>query len=378
MCYNIFKGLVSVVKKILYIFILCILVCMISIQVKATDIYDITSWKHLTTADIDEAIRVCNDEGDPKYVNYIYFNILGDANITSVQFDSYDSAQHYVEVANHFLNALKKDTNIVAASGFHIEDETWLRIENNIDIASKVEKQSSGNTGGSTTGGGGNSKNKKKAWNEYTLDDYRGNGEKGLAEMWEIIKNVPIANLTTQEKDYYVQCLNAIDENKQKVDSNFSAEVSDEIPKLYDQISETYGEELEGTDAEKIINGDKPIYNNPLINYNPNETAENVTPDSIIADADIFMADGQSSDVATINQNNANIAFNSIYNILLAIGITVTVIWGLIIAIKLMMSSVEEKAEYKKMLWPYLVGCIVIFGSFAIWKIVIVAMNNVL
>ena len=378
MCYNIFKGLVSVVKKILYIFILCILVCMISIQVKATDIYDITSWKHLTTADIDEAIRVCNDEGDPKYVNYIYFNILGDANITSVQFDSYDSAQHYVEVANHFLNALKKDTNIVAASGFHIEDETWLRIENNIDIASKVEKQSSGNTGGSTTGGGGNSSSNEKAWNEYTLDDYRGNGEKGLAEMWEIIKNVPIANLTTQEKDYYVQCLNAIDENKQKVDSNFSAEVSDEIPKLYDQISETYGEELEGTDAEKIINGDKPIYNNPLINYNPNETAENVTPDSIIADADTFMADGQSSDVATINQNNANIAFNSIYNILLAIGITVTVIWGLIIAIKLMMSSVEEKAEYKKMLWPYLVGCIVIFGSFAIWKIVIVAMNNVL
>ena len=378
MCYNIFKGLVSVVKKILYIFILCILVCMISIQVKATDIYDITSWKHLTTADIDKAIRVCNDEGDPKYVNYIYFNILGDANITSVQFDSYDSAQHYVEVANHFLNALKKDTNIVAASGFHIEDETWLRIENNIDIASKVEKQSSGNTGGSTTGGGGNSSSNEKAWNEYTLDDYRGNGEKGLAEMWEIIKNVPIANLTTQEKDYYVQCLNAIDENKQKVDSNFSAEVSDEIPKLYDQISETYGEELEGTDAEKIINGDKPIYNNPLINYNPNETAENVTPDSIIADADIFMADGQSSDVATINQNNANIAFNSIYNILLAIGITVTVIWGLIIAIKLMMSSVEEKAEYKKMLWPYLVGCIVIFGSFAIWKIVIVAMNNVL
>ena len=377
MCYNIFKGLVSVVKKILYIFILCILVCMISIQVKATDIYDITSWKHLTTADIDEAIRVCNDEGDPKYVNYIYYNILGDANITSVQFDSYDSAQHYVEVANHFLNALKKDTNIVAASGFHIEDETWLRIENNIDIASKVEKQSSGNTGGSTTGGGGNSSSNEKAWNEYTLDDYRGNGEKGLAEMWEIIKNVPIANLTTQEKDYYVQCLNAIDENKQKVDSNFSAEVSDEIPKLYDQISETYGEELEGTDAEKIINGDKPIYNNPLINYNPNETAENVTPDSIIADADIFMADGQSSDVATINQNNANIAFNSIYNILLAIGITVTVIWGLIIAIKLMMSSVEEKAEYKKMLWPYLVGCIVIFGSFAIWKIVIVAMNNV-
>ena len=345
----------SVVKKILYIFILCILVCMISIQVKATDIYDITSWKHLTTADIDEAIRVCNDEGDPKYVNYIYFNILGDANITSVQFDSYDSAQHYVEVANHFLNALKKDTNIVAASGFHIEDETWLRIENNIDIASKVEKQSSGNTGGSTTGGGGNSSSNEKAWNEYTLDDYRGNGEKGLAEMWEIIKNVPIANLTTQEKDYYVQCLNAIDENKQKVDSNFSAEVSDEIPKLYDQISETYGEELEGTDAEKIINGDKPIYNNPLINYNPNETAENVTPDSIIADADTFMADGQSSDVATINQNNANIAFNSIYNILLAIGITVTV-----------------------MLWPYLVGCIVIFGSFAIWKIVIVAMNNVL
>ena len=63
---------------------------------------------------------------------------------------------------------------------------------------------------------------------------------------------------------------------------------------------------------------------------------------------------------------------------MLAIGITVTVIWGLVIAIKLMMSSVEEKAEYKKLLWPYLIGCIVIFGSFIIWKIVIIIMSGVM
>ena len=218
----------------------------------------------------------------------------------------------------------------------------------------------------------------EKAWNDYTIEDYRGNGEKGLPEMWEIIKNVPVANLTKEEKVYYIQCLDAINQNKQNVDYNFSAEVSSEIDNLYDKVWDTYKEELEGTAAEKIIVGDKPIYENPLINYSGTVAAQNVTPDDIISDADTFLQDGQNSDIATINQDNADTALKSIYNILLAIGITVTVVWGLIIAIKLMMSSVEEKAEYKKMLWPYLIGCIVIFGSFAIWKIVIVVMNNVL
>ena len=36
-----------------------------------------------------------------------------------------------------------------------------------------------------------------------------------------------------------------------------------------------------------------------------------------------------------------------------------------------MISSAEEKAEVKKMLIPYIVGCIVVFGGFGIWKLVV-------
>ena len=373
------------VKKFRYIVIIFILIVMTTLSVKA-DIYDITSWKDLTTADIDEAARVANEDGNAQQMNYIYSNILGASDITAAQFDSYESAQHYVEVASYFLNLIENDDSLRSSmtnpSGGSVnsDNEEWIKIENNIQIASQVkENPSSGNNGGGNNGGSNNgSSSDEKAWNDYTLEDYRGNGEKGLPEMWEIIKNVPIANLTAEEKVYYVQCLDAIDENKGSVDYNFSAEVSSEIQNLYDQVWDSYEDELKGTEAETIIK-DGPIYYNPLFNQGLEYgEAETVTPDTIIGDADSFMDTGSTSDVATINQDNADVVFDSIYNILLAIGIAVTVIWGLVIAIKLMMSSVEEKAEYKKLLAPYLVGCVVIFGSFIIWKIVIVIMNNVL
>ena len=36
-----------------------------------------------------------------------------------------------------------------------------------------------------------------------------------------------------------------------------------------------------------------------------------------------------------------------------------------------MLGSVEEKADIKGLLIPYIVGCIIIFGAFAIWKLVV-------
>ena len=41
-----------------------------------------------------------------------------------------------------------------------------------------------------------------------------------------------------------------------------------------------------------------------------------------------------------------------------------------------MAGSVEQKAKVKDSLVPYIVGCIVIFGAFGIWKLVIQILNN--
>ena len=67
---------------------------------------------------------------------------------------------------------------------------------------------------------------------------------------------------------------------------------------------------------------------------------------------------------------------NMLYNALLIIGIIIAVIVGTILGIKFMIGSVEEKADIKKLLIPYIVGCIVVFGAFGIWKLVVTILAN--
>ena len=49
----------------------------------------------------------------------------------------------------------------------------------------------------------------------------------------------------------------------------------------------------------------------------------------------------------------------------------ISVIIGLVLAIKFILAGIEEKAEVKKMLGVYVISCVVIFGSFGIWKLVL-------
>lgn len=60
-----------------------------------------------------------------------------------------------------------------------------------------------------------------------------------------------------------------------------------------------------------------------------------------------------------------------IYNILLIIGMAVAVVIASILGIKFMIGSMEEKAQIKESLIPFIIGCIVVFGAFGIWKIFI-------
>lgn len=42
-----------------------------------------------------------------------------------------------------------------------------------------------------------------------------------------------------------------------------------------------------------------------------------------------------------------------------------------------MVGSVEQKAKVKDSLLPYIIGCIVIFGAFGIWKLVLTILENI-
>ena len=67
---------------------------------------------------------------------------------------------------------------------------------------------------------------------------------------------------------------------------------------------------------------------------------------------------------------------SDIFNALLGIGIVFTVLIGGVLGVKLMISSAEDKAKIKEAMIPYVIGCVVIYGAFGIWKIVIVILNN--
>lgn len=68
------------------------------------------------------------------------------------------------------------------------------------------------------------------------------------------------------------------------------------------------------------------------------------------------------------NEGDIKTIISEIYNILFPLGIVITVAVGGVLGIKFMMASAEDKAKVKESMLPYVVGCAVIFGTFAIWK----------
>ena len=60
----------------------------------------------------------------------------------------------------------------------------------------------------------------------------------------------------------------------------------------------------------------------------------------------------------------------TIVTIMQTVGIVVAVVVLLILGVKYMIGSAEEKAEYKKTMIPYLVGAILIFASTTIVNVV--------
>ena len=103
--------------------------------------------------------------------------------------------------------------------------------------------------------------------------------------------------------------------------------------------------------------------------------ADDVTVEDIKGGVSNFMQAGQGQN-NPLNQEGLQNVSDLVYNVLLAVGIIAAVIVGLIIGIKYMMGSVAQKAETKELLAPYIVGCVIIFGAFAIWKIVVNLLNQ--
>ena len=73
----------------------------------------------------------------------------------------------------------------------------------------------------------------------------------------------------------------------------------------------------------------------------------------------------------TINSTELNRPSSEVYNILTSLGMIIAVVVGIDLGIKYMIAGADEKAEVKETLLPYIIGCVVTFGAFGIWRILI-------
>ena len=72
---------------------------------------------------------------------------------------------------------------------------------------------------------------------------------------------------------------------------------------------------------------------------------------------------GVSIDPKRENTGDITKVGNKIMGILQVVGVLIAVIILMVLGIKYMMGSAEEKAEYKKTMIPYIVGAILIFAA---------------
>lgn len=96
----------------------------------------------------------------------------------------------------------------------------------------------------------------------------------------------------------------------------------------------------------------------------------------IFTKGDNFINKGQTSSRNPISEGTMKNMSEILYNTLLVIAIVVAVIIGLVIGIKFMTGSVEEKAKVKETVIAYVAGCIVVFGAFTIWKVLVTILQS--
>lgn len=92
---------------------------------------------------------------------------------------------------------------------------------------------------------------------------------------------------------------------------------------------------------------------------------------------DGFIKKGEATANDAISQDSMKKLSNGIYNVLLILGICIAVIIGAILGIRFIIEGAEGKAEVQKALMPYIAGCVVVFGAFTIWKIIVLVLQGI-
>jgi len=86
--------------------------------------------------------------------------------------------------------------------------------------------------------------------------------------------------------------------------------------------------------------------------------------------AEGFVQKGEQAE-SPIDEQQTKVMTDLLYNLVLIIGTACAMIVGVYLGIQFVTGSVEQKSKIKETLIPFIAGCVVMFGAFGIWKIVI-------
>lgn len=202
-------------------------------------------------------------------------------------------------------------------------------------------------------------------------------------EDWKKVDDDSKASIYSIQIDQFEAKLGKLETKLKKGDYD-KYKSKDKIEKAIKGARQTYSDSKKELDARaeqenEALNGDaeaslrKIALPERKLGYsNESISSKDTNVDETINEANDFI---NKADTDKINETNLSKTVKNLYNILLAIAIVVAVIVGTYMAIKLITSSVEGKAQIMKMFTPYVIGCIVAFGAFGIWALVMKIFN---
>lgn len=95
----------------------------------------------------------------------------------------------------------------------------------------------------------------------------------------------------------------------------------------------------------------------------------------MVQGAEGFIQMGQDKQGEAFDASKMKTSLDTLYNALLIAGVVIATIIGLVLGIKFVTGSVEQKGKIKEALIPYIAGCVVIFGAFGIWRLIILILR---
>lgn len=102
---------------------------------------------------------------------------------------------------------------------------------------------------------------------------------------------------------------------------------------------------------------------NLFISCMPNIVSASFSLTDVINNAKDFPGSGNNIQFSKEKELQA-----TIYNILFTVGVIVAVIGTSILGIQFITSAPEGRAEVKQRMIPFVIGCIIVFAGFTIWK----------